>query len=52
MTRLHINALTAIVLMACIAGALIYRGDACAAAGIAGSIGLVALTFAKAGNGD
>ena len=46
MTKLHINAIIACVLLTGISGAMLAVGEYCAAAGVAGTIGVVAVHFA------
>ena len=46
MTKLHINALIACILLAALAGGMLLVGEYCGAAGLAGTIGVVATKFA------
>ena len=49
-TKVQINTLVAIITLAIISVLLILHGDTCAAVGLAGSIGVVAVHFAQRGN--
>jgi len=51
MTKIHINALGACTLLCGIVVAFIWHGEFCAAAGLAGVIGMVATTFADKDDG-
>jgi len=51
-TRIHINAMVAVGVLAGLATMFIVYGEFCAAAGLGGVIGMVATSFANAGNGD
>ena len=50
-TTIHINAMVTCVLLFSLSAMLVWQGDTCAAVGLAGTIGVVAVHFAKTSNG-
>ena len=51
-TTIHINAMVTCLLLFSLSVMLVWTGDTCAAVGLAGTIGVVAVHFAKTSNGN